>query len=181
MQKVKRVNDAFSLLELLTVIAIASILLALSVPQYKQYVVRGKMLEVVEVLKSYLESVQRQYLADGSGNIPGTAKDLVSGAGFTAVSVSPYIDALSYTNGSSWANRGAMVQAIVSSELGNGIKDFVAGEEGAYNRVAIAFYMDGDLFRIMCGAWTNDATEIPQEYLPSGCNDLDFGAVVTGN
>ncbi len=176
---VNRMNKAYTLVELMVAIGIAGFLIALAVPAYRSYQVQAKLIEVMQVLEAHIDEARKSYVA-GTG-IPSSVLGMSSGA-FTAYTNSPYIDFVYYDDGASWANdgRAAMVQAVLSSNVGGGIDGFTAGTSGTNNRVTMAFLASGELIQMYCGSWVDDGTQVPVGYLPTGCQDDAFSADVTG-
>ncbi len=177
--KVNYLNKCFSLIELMAVVAIVAILVAVAVPTYRSYQIQAKLVEVVNVLDTVLDQARQQYVS--AGTIPTSVSGLTSGT-FTAYTSSPYIAFIKYDNGSSWNNVGhaAMVQAIVSTSVGNGIPGFAAGTSGAYNTVTMAFVASGDVMTNYCGSWVDNGTQVPLALLPTGCRSDAFQTSVTG-
>lgn len=180
MRKIVIKINGFSLMELMAALTVAALLIGVAVPSYIHYQSRAKMIEVIQVLQSHLDEAKKQYVS--SATIPSSVSGIASGA-FTAYTNSSYISEIYYDDGATWTNagKGAMVQAIVTNAVGNGISGYTAGEAGTNNRVTVAFLADGEILQQFCGSWVNDGTEVPLDYLPAGCQNSGFAATVTGN
>jgi type IV pilus assembly protein PilA len=71
-RKMKRVQQGFTLIELMIVVAIVGILAAIALPAYQDFVVRSKMSEGLGAIAACKTSVQ-DYTSSHSGTGPGSA------------------------------------------------------------------------------------------------------------
>ncbi len=173
---VNRINKGFSLIELFAVILAIAALAAMALPSYRSYIARARLVEVISILESHLNEAKKEYIRTGA--VPTSVLGIPNRVN-TAYTDSKYIAYIYYDNGSLWTNtNAAMVKAIVSANVGNGIDGFVAGTSGAHNTVALAFALEGDQLAFYCGSWVVDGSEIPLEYLPKGCQDTDINNLI---
>jgi type IV pilus assembly protein PilA len=86
----KRVQQGFTLIELMIVIAIIGILAAIALPAYQDYTVRAKTSEVVLAASGGKTAVAESYQT--LGHMPAN----LTSAGFTS-QVSPYVSSVGYT------------------------------------------------------------------------------------
>ncbi|HSX19903.1 MAG TPA: prepilin-type N-terminal cleavage/methylation domain-containing protein [Gammaproteobacteria bacterium] len=180
-RKANRIKRGFTLLELMAAFLVMAIVAGVAIPTYREYIIRGRMTEVVTVLNVYLDVAKQQYVSYGT--IPTTINGVPARTA-TAITTSPCISHIYYDDGvgTPWANvgKGAMVQAIINDECGKGIPGYTAGVAGAFNRITVAFKASGELLTYYCGTWLNDGSQVPLSYLPSGCQNNAFKTLVTG-
>lgn len=88
MQTSKNVKNGFSLIELMTVVAILGILSALIIPSYQNYVMRGFRADAIKAMTSIMAAQERYY----GDNVTYTNKLALLGLSVTGSSTSAYIE-----------------------------------------------------------------------------------------
>jgi type IV pilus assembly protein PilA len=92
----RNVQQGFTLIELMIVIAIVAILVALAVPAYQDYTIRSKVAECVNGAAPIKLAIAEYYMQDGTNYPTTTAASIDSNTG-----VSQYCDAITYAGGGS--------------------------------------------------------------------------------
>ena len=155
----KRVQQGFTLIELMIVVAIIGILAAVALPAYQDYTVRAKMSEVILSMSACRTSITEVYQSGPATVIPANGWGCELG-GTTATK---YV-----------ANVNTSVDGIVTATI-QGIATSVNGSVISLAPLAtsttVAKVTTGTsqaLFGWRCGN-TTDGTTTPNKYLPGSC------------
>jgi type IV pilus assembly protein PilA len=141
----KRVQQGFTLIELMIVVAIIGILAAIALPAYQDYTVRAKVSELI--------------LAVSQGKTPVAEFYQIQGALPNAGSVQIDTQTSQYVNSVRWT--GTVIEGIASANLGNG----AANNKGiALTPSTIA---GSAVLNWACGPLTGNP--MPKKYLPASC------------
>lgn len=144
----KKMQQGFTLIELMIVVAIIGILAAVAIPAYQDYTIRAKLSEAIVGLSPAKSAVSEFYLSQGS--MPSTASD----AGFTTAMNSKYVYTVGYTRTSK-----------TESQLRISIKD-IGGDTKASQMIILEG--EGDKAKV---EWDCKAGSVPTRYLPADCRD----------
>ncbi|MGI0117383.1 pilin [Zooshikella sp. RANM57] len=147
----KKMQQGFTLIELMIVVAIIGILAAVAIPAYQDYTVRAKMSEAVLALTPAKMSVSEFYLSQGS--MPRTA----AAAGFTTTIDSDYVSDIAMT----WNSVSKVTITVDIKAMGGDTADdqsFVLEGTGSSAKV------QWDCKSLSSGG-------VDPKYLPASCRD----------
>jgi type IV pilus assembly protein PilA len=154
----KRLQQGFTLIELMIVVAIIGILAAVALPAYQDYTVRAKMSEVILALSACRTSITEVYQSGGT-NTPSA-----NGWGCEQSGSSKYVAAI---NTSANGNVSATIQGISTAVNGSVVTlSPLAGN--ATTTATWAANSGAGLFGWRCGSST-DGTNVSAKYLPGSC------------
>lgn len=158
-------NKAFSLVELMVVIAIIGILSAIAVPSYKDYITKAKIAAAFPISDGLKQAVIDAYNIAGRFPANLTIGSLTIGNG-TAYDAPPVVR-LQYVQMNSGAN--AMLCVYLTGLSYSGYVAPTGTTWGALGRYCIYFSEVNSIIKTPCGGWPDPGYEIPFKYLPSSC------------
>jgi type IV pilus assembly protein PilA len=142
----KKMQQGFTLIELMIVVAIIGILAAIAIPAYQDYMIRSKVTESMAAAAACKSSVTEYYQSQGS--FPAD----ISAAGCSSVATK-YVASLVVTNG--------VISVTTAADLGN---------SGANSKVlAMSPITDGTGNLTEWNCKSASGTTIATKYLPALC------------
>ena len=167
-RSMQKVQQGFTLIELMIVIAIIGILAAVALPAYQDYTIRAKVTEVILAADTCKTSVTEA--AQSAATLPPSATGTQPwGCESTAGSqVSQYVDSI--TVGTSGATLGQITVTAASATEAPSLGG-AAGKTITLTPWATAGTPPSGTITAGGGvaAWTCSAGTMPQKYLPSSC------------
>jgi type IV pilus assembly protein PilA len=152
----KRMQQGFTLIELMIVVAIIGILAAVALPAYQDYTVRAKMSEVLLAMSACRTSITEVYQTGGTP--PGG-----SNWGCEATGTSKYVASIATDD------NGKVTATVtgISVDVDGSVVTLVPLADGA-TAALVSGNMGQGLFGWRCGA-TADGTSVSAKYLPGSC------------
>ncbi len=154
---VKKVQQGFTLIELMIVVAIIGILAAIAIPAYQDYIARAQMSEAMVLADGVKTAVSEAFANDGS--CPANATAAVSGIA-KAVDINGNYVAKVTTAGTGSATGGCTIEATLNS---TGVSTGIQGKTITLTMATTA--TAGSL------TWTCASTAL-QKYVPKTCVGL---------
>jgi type IV pilus assembly protein PilA len=152
----KRLQQGFTLIELMIVVAIIGILAAVALPAYQDYTVRAKMSEVILAMSACRTSITEVYQSGGSA-------PTANSWGCESTAASKYVNAVTTSADGAVT---ATVQGI-SSSVDTSVVTLMP-LSGANTPATWAANSGTGLFGWRCGV-TADGTTVNAKYLPGSC------------
>jgi type IV pilus assembly protein PilA len=141
----KRVQQGFTLIELMIVVAIIGILAAVALPAYQDYTVRAKMSEVIMAASGMKTDIAEWYQTKGS---------LPNNNSLSVGTSSKYVKSVR------WNGSAIVAEAQGDSRITGGTVTLTAVTTTNSNNITVG---QGQI------AWICGATSIANKYLPAEC------------
>ena len=154
----KRLQQGFTLIELMIVVAIIGILAAVALPAYQDYTIRAKMSELILAMSACRTSITEVYQSGGTAPQPNNL-------GCEGGVASKYVAGIS-TNANGIVT--ATVQNISPSVNTSVVTLAPLVNNGGTIAVANSATMGIGLYGWRCGS-TTDGSNVNQKYLPGSC------------
>ena len=144
---IKKLQQGFTLIELMIVVAIIGILAAVAVPAYQDYTVRAKVVEVISMLSAMKTAASEAYQSNGK---------------FLSTSTSNGVETKSstYVSGVAWATTSASAATITATTQGFNV---TAADGKTVVMTGTGDPATGGV------TWTCTGGNLPGKYRPSSC------------
>jgi len=161
--KMKRIQQGFTLIELMIVVAIIGILAAVALPAYQDYTLRAKMTEVILAASACRTSITEVYQSGSSATAPG-ANNWGCEVSVGTATATKYVQSISTDiNGLV----SVAIQNFSNSNLTDGLIVTLAPMKNT-TTLATTADIGNSLNTWRCGS-TTDGTNVPGKYLPGSC------------
>ncbi len=174
-------NNAFSLIELMVVVAIISILSAVALPVYMKYSIRSRVITAFAIIQSISQQIQNYYALNGVFPTSVTFNGVVVSNTWTQVNGPGNIYSFFY--GADAGGTSATIAANLSglSGIPNYIDPVVHGVSpngSGASAVVYAIREFNGTFKSVCGQSGGgySGEDIPLQYLPQTCQCTDVNS-----
>jgi prepilin-type N-terminal cleavage/methylation domain-containing protein len=177
-------KNAFSLIELMVVIAIVGVLAAISVSAYKQYILKVEVTKSISIISNVLNIAMDNYQKSSTFDVPVFFNGIDVNQNGWAYFPVQNIFSLEYFCPAHYNIPGFTPGDIFidAALLGlDGIPGYIAPSgvaysTGKYSIVSIAARDINGVMEIKCGPRDGTSDSIPLEFMPSGCSCADVRA-----
>lgn len=165
MRIINKIIRAFSLTELMIVIAIVAFISAVAVPNYKSYLNKSKVTNMISTIEPCQIQVYQTFLQTASFPQTVTCYGKSLNATMSTSSLRGNINAAYIV-----AADGSFAQFKVQSDVVS-VGTTLANLYIRFTQSSLTSYGGGDI-GYLCGTVSSDANSMPTKYLPAGCTDV---------
>jgi type IV pilus assembly protein PilA len=163
----KKVQQGFTLIELMIVVAIIGILAAIAIPAYQDYTIRAQVSEGMNLAAAAKAAVAETYLNRGTAPANRTVAGMTQNAADTN---GKYVASVNVTNGTIQITYGVDANTSIQANT-LGIQPYVTNDDSVVwlcGNASNANFVAGTVAMPGSGAAAT-ATTVPNQYLPAAC------------
>ncbi|RMF95564.1 MAG: pilin [Gammaproteobacteria bacterium] len=160
----KKVEQGFTLIELMIVVAIIGILAAIAIPAYQDYTIRAQVSEGLSLASAAKTAVAETWMASNTAPVNRAAAGMSANATDTN---GKYVDQVQVTNGEVLITYGNDANGNINGAT-LVLTPFISADRSVSWRCGLASDPQ-DATGPMGGNTGSTATTIPAQYLPSNC------------
>ena len=158
----KKVQQGFTLIELMIVVAIIGILAAIAIPAYQDYTIRAQVSEGMNLAAAAKAAVAETFLNRGAAPVNRTQAGMTANATDTE---GKYVASINVANGAIVITYGNEAHARIAANTLS-LTPYASGDDSVVWRCGLA-NAPGTLSLIANAVLGN--TTVAQQYLPSAC------------
>ena len=167
----KKLQQGFTLIELMIVVAIIGILAAIAIPAYQDYTIRAQVSEGMNLAAAAKTAVAETYLNRGAAPANRAEAGMDNSIGDGSETQGKYVASVQVTNGEIIITYGNEAhQNINVAGGGNGVlilTPYLSTDESVIWECGLA--TTGAGFSLMAGGTDSGGTNVATQYLPSAC------------
>ncbi len=160
----KKLQQGFTLIELMIVVAIIGILAAIAIPAYQDYTIRAQVSEGMSLASAAKTAVAETFLNTGTAPANRTSAGMSANATDTE---GKYVASVDIANGGITITYGNEANAAIGNET-LGLTPYETGDLSVVWRCGLA-NAPGSLNTIGNGSATVANTTVESQYLPASC------------
>ncbi len=184
-------KQAFSLIELMAVIAIIGILSSIAMPSYRDYMIKAKIAAVIPIKNRLINIIIEHHTLNSGwptsfdspyGPIVGPPTNAPGNTFINTNTISNihYNPTYPVTADNSAATICLLLKGLEGIKVSNGVPFRAAtnaGDWGDHSKFCESVQYINNMYRRQCGSQGDSPTDIPVKYLPQGCNCLNYSVL----
>ena len=164
----KKVQQGFTLIELMIVVAIIGILAAIAIPAYQDYTIRSQVSEGMNLAAAAKAAVAETYLNRGVAPADRGVAGMDNSLGGGAETQGKYVDAVNVVTGEIIISFGNEAHQNIQGDLLI-LTPFLSTDDSVIWRCGLAIDPAGGVGGVMGANTGTGATTVEVQYLPSAC------------